>query len=991
MGVVTEFRLDGGTNQAAAKRCVPEKGPIRRVVNMRIRRENELEVRPGYTAVDMGIYDSGTLFAHQLCNYGERLMALGAGASGVRTTRFCEYVGLAEGWREVSSATTFPYVTDVRDIGLPPDQSGGVASATAGAYDGIVMLAYDTGDSDGFVHIFRAEDDATLVFQRLTAGVGDHAERPVAFATNDGNLIVVGVDAAGSELGARAFDPATDEDLPSTADALQSVDSKAFAAAPVTFGGSGYVTIGLLSGDMVVRHYNDSHVQQMTRTISGVTGSGLSIAANGTQDRITIAYVDGSSSQVAVRTLVLSTGADSVGPTTLIAPTTLGMVSVKYQQSDSLFFQVAADITSTSPRKIVHLAVSGAHAITVTREVEDAQLSADVLGVESMAAYLHGATNQTVNALCDVAGRLPLAFKDFGIASASLFRLGTMVQDAETDRVYWVNFRTNNDGEPSPSVTELRIDRQGGRQFAELGGLLHISGGLPLVCDGRQAVEMGFGEAPVLSSVASTSAGGSVTAEADYQIQVHPEWVDARRNVHRGPPSLVESHTTSAGDNRVTFSSSGLHSLRRTPAAEAEGSSYRLVAHRTAAITGGETGENLFRETFQGVPLGTDLGELLAFTLTDSDAALRAKLKTIYTQAQTPVPDHAPPPCRFMWSTGQRLVLGGLPLDENVLHSKLLFPFEAVAFSTAEDVRFSNRADSRVHGVASSGKTTLVLTGNGIYAIGGEGPDHAGLGEFESIDRISRTGSRSTGAQALVEVTDLGLFYQRSDDQICLLTPQGQTLGIGEGVQDELDSYPVITASCYLRQQHAVAFAVTNEAGDEGVILVYDIDAEAWSVDDVSSAPLGLAEYQGRLAYIDEANAVFVADEAVGTGAMPTQIIETYYFDFDHALGWGEVLKCGTVAEWQGDCTATLAYAAGQVDDATFNTIGTWALTAANGYSAGKSVDIIKAPPNRDTSRFALRLTITGGSGTPGIRVNKFVVETAAVEGLARRPARDTQ
>ncbi len=51
MPVLTRFKLDGGTNQTAARKLLPPEGLLRRVVNLELRRDSELGVRPGFTAL----------------------------------------------------------------------------------------------------------------------------------------------------------------------------------------------------------------------------------------------------------------------------------------------------------------------------------------------------------------------------------------------------------------------------------------------------------------------------------------------------------------------------------------------------------------------------------------------------------------------------------------------------------------------------------------------------------------------------------------------------------------------------------------------------------------------------------------------------------------------------------------------------------------------------------------------------------------------------
>ncbi len=999
MGIITRIRLDGGTDQSSAKRVMPESGPLRRVTNMRLSRDGELEVRPGYAAMARTTYGGSNLVAYDLVNYNERLIAIGTNGGARRLYEFVDQSLAA--WKG-SAGAALSYATEFRDMGRPPDQRGDILGGTLAVDNGIALLAFATQDGL-FVHVFRVADDATLAFESFgnsTGAVGS----PRALVTDSGGaFVVVAFDSGTGELKVRDFEPATDTSL-SGLTTLFTVTGGLFAAARVR-GGSGYVVAGVSGTGVIVRHYSAAHVQQMTVTIATTVPKALSICADSSGNTVSILYVDNTDDLVKVITRNLTTGAAVQGPTTVSSGQIAqadSIVSIKHASSTSMraaytLQASGAAISSVPPLVQTRTIVPSTHALGTAADHISAELTSEVLveplSSEPVFAHVYGEDGQRVNVLTEHGGPL-LAGKDFGIAQAQDATnpdAGTLAMSLTSDDVtgkfYWVNCSQNNDGERGVTVTEFELHSTARRQTAEFGGLLYIAGGMLSVYDGRQLFESGFIEAPMLFvGLASDALAGNATSGAKYLVQLHAEWLDARRNVHLSQPSIVYELTLGAADKELFGAIMGLHSMRRVNAeTDALGSSLRLVIHRTAALTDKTSGENLFREVVIGQAPGDTFGAADSFFLTDSDAQLRAKLKTVYTQSQTPIPHAAPPPCRYIWSSGGRLHLAGLPQADLMVHSKLLFPAEAGEFATLGRIQFESRFGSDIIGVASVDEAAIGFTRSGIAEVRGEGPDHAGLGEFIAPDPLDALdGLIDDGWRSLLKTHD-GLFYQADSTKLYLMGGDRSTVWVN-AIQEELAAYPVIVAATHCRAQHCCAFAVQSSDGTDGAILIYDLRRHAWFVD-TGIVPAALTTYLGRLVVADTAGLPFLQDLTPGTGAMPTQTVETYAFDFSGA-DWGSVTRIGISGEKVGDCTIQLELA---LDDGAFSVIETFAVTTANGFTNGRSVDLLKAPPVQETSRYSVRATISGGSATGGVRLNGFLFETDSAPGVARRPGRDTR
>lgn len=1005
MGVLSRFKLDGGCNSAAARRLLPaDGGLIRRAVNVRLRRDNELCQRPGFTALDMGVYGeaTATLQAYDLMAYDGRLCALGALSDATAVNGFYEYVGGSEGWRKVLE--TIPDATNVREVAGSPDRVGAITGASCAARGGYLLVAFTafTGTStlhQNFGHLVSASTDQTLVLELLGSQLV--ANSAVALVTESGAFHVVYLDTGGDDMNVKSIAAATDEAF-SSATVLQDADGGVFAAAAVLGSPGGYVTVGVSGADLVLRHYNDSHVQQMTVTISTIDASYLCVHANGPQDDVTIGYIDTSDGLPKVITRVLSTGTAISGPTTLTGVGTGTMLSVRYESTTSSSYHAVVHhasslVTSTYFVTAAGVVTGGATTFAMNGLSTELAIETDATGGNRYFwGFVWGRNSEhevQVNCMLQseafadfTSGRFPMPLwaKDFGTATLPAQRLGSLTQDATTGLWYSTSLIIGNDFEASYVVTEWQRGVKDRRQSAVLAGQLHVAGGVPLVFDGRQIVEMGFLTAPIESAISDTNGAGSVTPNADYKIQYLAEYLDALNNIHRSPPSLITEWTLGAApDDTINSTVRYGPTLRNLDRYVSSG--FSAVACRTAALADLSAGENLIRELSEKSQSNAG-----TFTFLLTDDALRTLGETtgvIYTQGQTPIPHQAPLPCRYLWPLNERLAQAGLPRSEQWLASKLRFPGEAIHFADPDFFQFQGAADEGLLGICALGGQPLAFTSRSIQLWQGDGPDHSGSGEFSFAGFVSREGGLidADGWRSLCE-TDEGTFFQRSDDQICMVRG-GAVEWVGQAIRDELDTYGVVVAAVHLKKQHAVCFALQNTAGNAGELAFYDLRRKQWFLADILAT--SLAEYQGRLVYTDTAGAAFLQDASEGTGAMPTQTVDTFDFDFGTGQSWGEAQTTGLVGDYRGDATLTL----GITFDSglSFTTIGTWAITAANGYSAGLPFSVEKAIPNRKCARFGLRWQITGSSGSAGLRINEVTLETDTMPGFERRPARDTQ
>jgi hypothetical protein len=337
-----------------------------------------------------------------------------------------------------------------------------------------------------------------------------------------------------------------------------------------------------------------------------------------------------------------------------------------------------------------------------------------------------------------------------------------------------------------------------------------------------------------------------------------------------------------------------------------------------------------------------------------------------------------------VWAGRERIVMNH-PRRARFVASKLIVPSEPAEFAAEGFIAFSGQVTGNIEAIVVLGDSIILFTRREIWEVTGSGPGRNGIGEFFAARRISNAGGLvSDGWRSIVE-TDVGVFFQRAETQLCLLGKSGAVEWIGLPIEDYLEDYPVITAAAYVPSKHSVAFAVQNTDRDEGGILRFDLDMKAWFFDDVG-AVAALAEHDGRLAYAQD-GVVYLQDEATGVGAGVTARLDTNMFQGFQALGWGQLNRIGALITYQGPCTVNLYLTRDGVDYGS--AIASWALTDAD-YSAGDRDVLLKDPPDQMGDTFGLRIEMAPETGSEGAWLHAVAVDVDGAPELARKgPAKN--
>jgi hypothetical protein len=441
----------------------------------------------------------------------------------------------------------------------------------------------------------------------------------------------------------------------------------------------------------------------------------------------------------------------------------------------------------------------------------------------------------------------------------------SMAQDASTGKCYWPALETDGRGASVPRIVEFDVASQERRQSVELGGVLYIAGGIPLAHDGLVVGEAGgFLTRPVLPSAVDGSSG-SLDADGTYQLAAHMEYRDAHGNRIRSPISNVLEHTLTGGSDaiQVTFitpaSLWGLGSDVSVSATPFAGQ-MSLALYRTLDTDDGNITFHFDQAEAVFSIVGASPAGGIISTQSDDDISDE---EIIYTQGARgalsgPLEFICPDPCVTLAASADRVLSGGLPERSRFQESRPLFPGEQVQWSDSAGFFRDVRGD--VLAVSRLDERRLIFTAGEIFEADGPGLDDNGIGDIGAARRLpSDVGlyGGHLGWRSMIEIS-AGLLFQGTENQIYLLPRGGVTpVAVGFAVEDTLAEYPDIAAAVYMNEDQTVRFFCNNEAGDESIVLLFNVRFGEWFVEGpYDFAIRSAARAGGRLYVLTSQNTV---------------------------------------------------------------------------------------------------------------------------------------
>lgn len=375
---------------------------------------------------------------------------------------------------------------------------------------------------------------------------------------------------------------------------------------------------------------------------------------------------------------------------------------------------------------------------------------------------------------------------------------------------------------------------------SEIGGGLHLTGGMLWLYDGVKPVEHGFHLWPDNVEVTTTGSGGSIAAQ-QYFYQVTYEWTDAAGNIHRSAPSVPTSITVSVGSSTNTVN---IPTLRLTYKIS---NPVRIVVYRWSAAQ-----QNFYQVTSTSAPLLNDpTVDSVQFTDTFADSSILGN-NLIYTTGGV-VENIGAPACVDVTLFKSRLTLLTAE-DPNLLwYSKQVI--EATPVETSDLFTIYTAPTTGAQG--STGKSRciwpmddklIVAKKDALYYVVGNGPDNTGANNDFS-DPIFIASTVGCSNKRSVIFIPSGTMFQ-SDKGIWLLGRDLSTTYIGAPVETFTTGATVLSA-VNVPGTNQVRFTL-----DTGITLMYDYFFGQWGV--FTNIPaVSSTLFNGLHTFINDAGQVF--------------------------------------------------------------------------------------------------------------------------------------
>lgn len=520
------------------------------------------------------------------------------------------------------------------------------------------------------------------------------------------------------------------------------------------------------------------------------------------------------------------------------------------------------------------------------------------------------------------------------------------------------------DGAQASTQTTMRTFRVVSterRPAVEFGGALYITGGMLTQWTAGGLTENGILR-PVIRTTTPANSTGSVGA-GDYQYRAIVTWTDESGRLHRSVVSDAVDETVTAPEDTVTVTVHVPKTLRRDP---------NLVADPTVELYRTEAGPGELFYLVASAKAEADDAIDLVDELVDANIIDN---KRLYTEGEfgaiSGALDVTPPnPSAFAAVMRDRIVVAGVGPDYQV--SQTALPEEPVAFtqpgvSGPVALAYQDSVEGRITGVATLDDTIVLGTATKLYVAGGEGPNLAGVGEFQSPARLP-TDVGFYDARSIIEDAD-GLWFLGDADKLYTL-PRGQGAPVfaGEQVQDRF-------AAAVVGAGRDVEDGVTAWAVADATLVLRHSPAGQWATDSLPFTPVAFISHQGRFYAADSAGDVWeqsasaYGDGASGATSVALRAVTGDVQVFGQA-GWGRLACVEVLGEFQAAAAllAEISYDMGL----TWTTLGTHTVT---GLSAGQGFQRQWHPARQRGGKFRVRVTMTPSvSTTEGCRLTGCTV-----------------
>ena len=389
---------------------------------------------------------------------------------------------------------------------------------------------------------------------------------------------------------------------------------------------------------------------------------------------------------------------------------------------------------------------------------------------------------------------------------------------------------------------------------AEIGGSLHLTGGMLWQYDGIKPVEHGFNVWPEDITATWSDSGGAMAARPNggtsnidqYAYQVTYEWTDAAGNINRSAPSVPLFVTTGSGSGSTGSVSLVIPTLRLTYKTAPD--KVRIVVYRWST---GANNQNYYQVTSIASPI---INSVTVDTITYVDKLADTAIvgnNLIYTTGGV-LENIQAPSTSALTLFKSRLFMIDSENPDVLWFSKIVQQSTPIEMTDFQTLFISPTIGAQ----GSTGKTKclaplddklIIFKEDAIYYITGNGPDATGANS-DYGDPVFITATVGCANPSSIVFMPNGLMFQ-SDKGIWLLGRDLSTNYIGAPVE-QYNSATVLSANS-IPATNQVRFTLDN-----GITLMYDYYYGQWGTFTGISA-LASTIYESEHTYIDQYNRTF--------------------------------------------------------------------------------------------------------------------------------------
>ncbi len=369
---------------------------------------------------------------------------------------------------------------------------------------------------------------------------------------------------------------------------------------------------------------------------------------------------------------------------------------------------------------------------------------------------------------------------------------------------------------------EMRLHEQDSNNYAQFAGDTIIGGGHLAVYDGSKCSELGLVDEPVFSVTAV--GGGSLTGSYNYIAVARHLSVSGKLSFSKvyGPVSvtlaaenggiILAPTSMTAKETGINTDTQIVYDVYRT---QSGGTQYQLVC------------TSQLGHTFSMVR-----NAAIVFTYTDStsDATLitrplaHRQPGTVGTSL-----DRCPAPASHIVCAHKDRIFTIDPFGDRVNYSSFFVDGETLWFN-AQLSFLVHGGTGPITGMASMDGRLYIFKRDAVFVVDGDGPpENGGSGaEFSPPSKLA-VEYGCIDPRSICN-TPLGIIY-RSRRGIELLTRSGQGTWIGERVQNTVSDNPVTKSVLLYDDSRLYVFLAESESTtSDGIVLLYDLSADCWSV-----------------------------------------------------------------------------------------------------------------------------------------------------------------